>query len=88
MNLAKEVRLACKMDCLGTADCRLQACTSSVLPFLKVIRPKHSIMFSLASGNSFLCTSDHNIRDIIAKFVKTYVCILIAPSGGMGVEVA
>ena len=41
--------------------------------FLKVFRPKHSIVFSFASGNSFLCTSDHNIRDISAKFVGMLV---------------
>ncbi|VDO02408.1 unnamed protein product [Rodentolepis nana] len=37
--------------------------------FLEVIKPKHSIVLILASSNSFLCTSDHKIRDIIEKFV-------------------
>ncbi|VDN98409.1 unnamed protein product [Rodentolepis nana] len=41
--------------------------------FLKVIRPKHSKVFSLTSGNIFLCTSDRNICDVVAKFARMLV---------------
>nr|CUU97744.1 hypothetical transcript [Hymenolepis microstoma] len=49
MKLLKVVRLACKMACLRTADCRLQAC----LPFSQSVQQcceGPPVFFSASSG--------------------------------------
>nr|CDS26195.1 hypothetical protein HmN_000134800 [Hymenolepis microstoma] len=33
--------------------------------FFKDFRPKHSIVFNLATGHIFLCTFGHNVGDIV-----------------------
>ncbi|VDO16070.1 unnamed protein product [Rodentolepis nana] len=52
MNLSKDVRFASKMACLRTADCRLQACTSSVLPVCSAVLRRASAFFSVPQGQS------------------------------------
>ncbi|VDO16630.1 unnamed protein product [Rodentolepis nana] len=46
----------------------------SIVFIFEVFRPKHSIVFSLPS--SFLCTSDHNIRDISTILIIIFVILV------------
>ncbi|VDO01726.1 unnamed protein product [Rodentolepis nana] len=50
MNLSKEVRLPCKMACLRTADCCLQACTSTAFQSVQQRCEERPAFFSVPQG--------------------------------------